>query len=58
VVTSACAPPAADGAAARACDATWRGGRMLAASDAFAGRWITKQQYDEVGGTIVHQRCF
>eukprot|EP00756_Hemistasia_phaeocysticola_P022220 Hpha_TRINITY_DN15820_c1_g13::TRINITY_DN15820_c1_g13_i1::g.187163::m.187163/K05692/ACTB_G1; actin beta/gamma 1 len=37
--------------------AAWRGGSLLASTRALEMAWITKEQYDEVGPTIVHQRA-
>ncbi|WP_204103801.1 MULTISPECIES: hypothetical protein [Spirulina sp. CCY15215] len=36
---------------------TWIGGSMLASSETFQQRWITKQEYDEHGPSIVDQKC-
>jgi actin beta/gamma 1 len=36
---------------------TWTGGSTLASSETFQQRWITKQEYDEHGPSIVHQKC-
>lgn len=36
---------------------TWIGGSMLASSETFQGRWITKQEYDQHGPSIVDQKC-
>ena len=35
----------------------WRGGSILASTPGFAEMCITKEAYDEVGPTIVHQKC-
>jgi actin beta/gamma 1 len=37
---------------------TWIGGAKLAASDDFEAMWISKQEYDEGGPSIVHKKCF
>jgi len=36
----------------------WIGGSMLASSSTFERMWITKQEYDESGPSIVHRKCF
>ncbi|XP_047315316.1 actin-7-like [Impatiens glandulifera] len=36
----------------------WIGGSILASLSSFQQMWITKQQYDEFGSSIVHKRCF
>ena len=36
----------------------WRGGSMLAASDLFSEMAITRLEYDEVGKSIVHHKCW
>ena len=38
--------------------ATWRGGALLATHPGFQSMWISKREYDEVGPTIVHRKCF
>ena len=37
---------------------TWIGGSILASLDSFQQMWISKQEYDENGPTIVHRKCF
>ena len=37
---------------------TWIGGSILAALPTFQQMWITKQEYDESGPSIVHRKCF
>lgn len=37
---------------------TWIGGSMLAASSFFQHAWISKQEYDEIGTSVVHRKCF
>ena len=37
---------------------TWIGGSILAALSTFQQMWITKQEYDESGPSIVHRKCF
>ena len=36
----------------------WRGGSTLSSLSTFASMWVTKEEYDEVGSTIVHRKCF
>lgn len=36
----------------------WRGGSMLAVSDLFSEMAITQFEYDEVGTSIVHRKCW
>jgi actin-related protein len=38
--------------------AVWRGGSTLTSLSTFASMWITKEDYDEHGATIVHRKCF
>nr|ABO26621.1 actin [Haliotis discus discus] len=35
----------------------WIGGSILASLSTFQKMWITKQEYDEIGPTIVHRKC-
>jgi len=37
---------------------TWVGGSILAALPTFQQMWISKQEYDEGGPSIVHRKCF
>lgn len=37
--------------------AVWRGGSTLTSLSTFASMWITKEDYDENGATIVHRKC-
>lgn len=37
---------------------TWIGGAILGASENFQAMWISKQEYDESGPSIVHRKCF
>ena len=37
--------------------AVWRGGSMLTSLSTFASMWITKEDYEEHGATIVHRKC-
>ncbi|KAF2893344.1 hypothetical protein ILUMI_12830 [Ignelater luminosus] len=36
----------------------WIGGSMLASLSTFQQMWISKQEYDEYGPSIVHRKCF
>ena len=36
----------------------WIGGSLLASLSTFQQMWISKQEYDEIGPTIVHRKCF
>ena len=36
----------------------WRGGSTLASLSTFGSMWITKEEYEDNGPTIVHQKCF
>lgn len=36
----------------------WIGGSILGSLSSFQQSWITKEEYDETGPTIVHQKCF
>ncbi|THD26496.1 Alpha-cardiac actin [Fasciola hepatica] len=35
----------------------WIGGAVLASLSSFNDMWVTRDEYDEVGPTIVHERC-
>ena len=35
----------------------WAGGSLLASSDDFEGRWVTKEEYAKNGYSIVHSKC-
>ena len=37
--------------------AVWRGGSTLTSLSTFASMWVTKEDYDEHGATIVHRKC-
>ncbi|CAF1037596.1 unnamed protein product, partial [Didymodactylos carnosus] len=37
--------------------ATWIGGAMLAALSTFQAMWISKEEYEEQGPSIVHRKC-
>ena len=36
----------------------WIGGSILASLSSFQQMWITKEEYDEAGPSIVHRKCF
>merc|ERR1712020_339289 len=36
----------------------WIGGSILASLSTFQAMWITKQDYDKAGPSIVHRKCF
>merc|ERR1712046_478211 len=36
----------------------WIGGSIVASLSTFQAMWITKQEYDEAGPSIVHRKCF
>ncbi len=36
----------------------WIGGSILASLSTFESIWISKQEYDETGPSIVHRKCF
>jgi len=36
----------------------WIGGSILASLSTFQQMWITKEEYDEAGPSIVHRKCF
>ena len=36
----------------------WIGGSILSSLSTFQTLWITKQEYEETGATIVHRKCF
>ena len=36
----------------------WIGGSVLASLSTFQQMWITKEEYDEAGPSIVHRKCF
>ena len=31
---------------------------MLASLSTFQGRWVKREEYDEMGPSIVHRKCF
>lgn len=36
----------------------WIGGSILASLSTFQQMWISKQEYDEAGPSVVHRKCF
>jgi actin-related protein len=38
--------------------AVWIGGSILSSLSTFQTMWISKQEYDESGPSIVHRKCF
>jgi actin-related protein len=36
----------------------WLGGAILANSNAFQQSWLSKEEYDEDGPSVVHRKCF
>ena len=36
----------------------WIGGSILASLSTFQQMWISKQEYDESGPSVVHRKCF
>jgi actin-related protein len=36
----------------------WYGGSILSALSTFQTMWITKAEYEDVGPSIVHRKCF
>ncbi|CAF4370240.1 unnamed protein product [Didymodactylos carnosus] len=38
--------------------AVWIGGSILSSLATFQSMWISKQEYDESGSSIVHRKCF
>ena len=36
----------------------WIGGSILSSLSTFQQMWISKQEYDESGPSIVHRKCF
>ena len=38
--------------------AVWAGGSILSSISTFESSWITKNEYEENGATIVHRKCF
>merc|ERR1719398_56071 len=36
----------------------WIGGSILSSLSTFQQMWISKQEYDECGPSIVHRKCF
>ncbi len=38
--------------------AVWRGGSTLTSLSTFSSMWITKEDYEEHGASIVHRKCY
>ena len=38
--------------------AVWQGGAVASKLDSFKPNWITKEEYEEYGATILHRKCF
>lgn len=38
--------------------AVWIGGSILGSLSTFQSMWISKQEYDDSGPSIVHRKCF
>jgi len=36
----------------------WNGGSILSSLSTFQQMWISKEEYDEAGPSIVHRKCF
>lgn len=36
----------------------WIGGSILSSLSSFQSMWISKQEYEETGSSIVHRKCF
>eukprot|EP00917_Polyrhabdina_sp_WS-2016_P007525 GHVP01016883.1.p1 GENE.GHVP01016883.1~~GHVP01016883.1.p1 ORF type:complete len:361 (-),score=58.10 GHVP01016883.1:371-1453(-) len=36
----------------------WIGGSILSSLSTFSSMWVTKEEYDETGPTIIHRKCF
>ncbi len=36
----------------------WIGGSILASLSTFQQQWISREEYDECGASIVHRKCF
>ena len=36
----------------------WIGGSILASLSTFQQMWVSKNEYDEMGPSIVHRKCF
>ena len=39
-------------------NSSWLGGSILSSLNDFQKKWVTKQDYDETGPTIIHRKCF
>ncbi|PNH09513.1 Actin, cytoskeletal 3 [Tetrabaena socialis] len=36
----------------------WIGGSVLASLASFGSQWVTREEYEEYGPSIVHRKCF
>lgn len=36
----------------------WIGGSILSSLSTFQNMWVTKNEFDEMGPSIVHRKCF
>jgi len=36
----------------------WIGGSILSSISTFSDMWITKEEFDDAGESIVHRKCF
>eukprot|EP00501_MAST-03F_sp_TOSAG23-6_P002397 GSMAST32.ASY1.ANO1.2506.1 assembled CDS len=36
----------------------WIGGSILTSLATFSSMWITKEEFEEYGATLVHKKCF
>lgn len=39
-------------------DSAWLGGSVLSTQSTFGTMWVTKDEYEDAGPTIVHRKCF
>jgi actin-related protein len=46
------------GNAGQGCRPAWISGSILASVSTFQRAWISKEEYVEVGPSIVHRKCF
>lgn len=37
--------------------AVWKGGSTLASLSTFSSSWVTREDYDEHGASVVHRKC-
>ena len=36
----------------------WAGGSVLASLRSFEDSWVTREEYDEIGPSVIHRKCF